>query len=364
MKLFECQNCGQPTYFENTACERCGRRLGFVPAHMLLSALEPGPEPGQFQPLGISAPMMRFCRNADLGVCNWMVPVNGPDDFCPACRHNRMVPDQSIPENQIAWQRIETAKHHLFYSLIKLPLPLTDRRADPKHGLAFDFLADLSDGTGLPGIMTGHTNGLITLNIAEADDAKREERRSQMIEPYRTLLGHFRHEIGHYYWDQLVRDDPVTLNSYRTLFGDERADYSAALTRHYENGAPPDWRDGYVSTYATAHPWEDFAETWAHYLHIVDTLETARSFGIRIRPRVREGASMTVEVDFDPYTATAIEDIVDAWLPMTFAVNSLNRSMGQPDLYPFVLAPAVIEKLAWTHRLIHSRQIAAPPRIA
>ena len=200
--------------------------------------------------------------------------------------------------------------------------------------------------------MTGHDNGLITINLAEADDSERERMRRQMGEPYRTLLGHFRHEIAHYYWDRLVRDAPG-IEAFRQLFGDEREDYGAALQRHYANGPPPDWQERFVTTYASTHPWEDWAETWAHYFHMVDTLETASAFGMRVRPRVTKGADLSTAIDFDPHSA-ALDRIVDSWLPLTFAVNSINRSMGIADLYPFVLAPPVIVKLSFIHERIHA----------
>ncbi len=282
---------------------------------------------------------------------------NSPETHCAACRHNRIIPDLSDAENLTRWRRLETAKHHLFYTLTNLGLPLRTRLEDPEYGLGFDFLPDRrnTDGTTTP-VLTGHDNGLITINVAEADDAERERRRTAMGEPYRTLLGHFRHEIGHYVWDRLVGADPATLNRFRALFGDERADYGAALERHYADGPPADWQSRFVSGYAAAHPWEDFAETWAHYLHIVDTLESARAFGLRIRPRVREGAALTAEVDFNPHKARCIEDLIDAWLPLTYAVNSLNRSMGQPDFYPFILSPAAIEKLGFMNGLVRALQ--------
>jgi hypothetical protein len=173
-----------------------------------------------------------------------------------------------------------------------------------------------------------------------------------MGEPYRTLLGHFRHEIGHYFWDRLIGGNQKKRAAFRACFGDERADYAAALARHYAQGAPPGWQDEFVSAYAASHPWEDFAETCAHYLHIVDTLETARAFGVRIAPRVARGELLAV-VDFDSHNAGSITQLIDAWLPIAFAVNSLNRSMGQPDLYPFVLAPRTIEKLGFIHVLTH-----------
>src|SRR5476651_1063968 len=125
-----------------------------------------------------------------------------------------------------------------------------------------------------------------------------------------------------------------------TTFGDERRCYDAAPLNHYGVvRPPPDWRDRYVSAYASAHPWEDFAETWAHYLHIVDTLEMAGSFGMRVDPVVTEDAAYSAEIDFDPHSALDIDSLVRRWLPIAGAVNSINRCMGQPDLYPFVLTP-------------------------
>ena len=202
--------------------------------------------------------------------------------------------------------------------------------------------------------MTGHDNGLITINLAEADDSERERQRHQMGEPYRTLLGHFRHEIAHYYWTRLVGNSN-RLQEFRDLFGDERKDYRDALQQHYANGPPPDWPTHYVTAYASSHPWEDFAETWAHYFHMVDTLETAHAFGLSVRPKVSKGSDFATKIDFDSHHAE-MERLIDAWLPLTFAVNSINRSMGQPDLYPFVLAPTVIAKLTFVHDRIRAQR--------
>nr|WP_295836881.1 putative zinc-binding peptidase [uncultured Azospirillum sp.] len=353
MKLFECQNCHQPLYFENTLCERCGHRLGYLPDTGTLSALDPTDHDGAWSALATPERLYKFCANAELDACNWMLPADSADTHCAACRHNRTIPDLSDADNLTRWRKLELAKHHLFYTLTNLKLPLQTRTENPEEGLAFDFLSDTvgPDGTVTP-VLTGHANGLITINVAEADDAEREKRRTEMGEPYRTLLGHFRHEIGHYIWDRLVRDDPALLERFRALFGDERQDYGEALKRHYAEGAPADWQANFVSTYATAHPWEDFAETWAHYLHIVDTLETARAFGLRVRPRITEGAELEAEVDFNPHKARRIEDLIDPWLPLTYAVNSLNRSMGQPDLYPFILSASVIEKLGFMNGMV------------
>ncbi|HEV2567014.1 MAG TPA: putative zinc-binding peptidase [Microvirga sp.] len=352
MKLFECQACGQPLYFENSRCESCGRRLGYLPGAQDISALEPEEE-GRWRALALPDRSVRFCVNAEHDACNWLIPVEESDPYCRACRHNRTIPDLSIERSLSRWRRLETAKRRLFYTLLSLGLPLATRAEDPQ-GLAFDFLADPAENapTG-PSILTGHDNGLITINIAEADDAERERRRHSMGEPYRTLLGHFRHEVGHYFWNVLVRDDP-SLERFRRIFGDEREDYGEALRAHYAHGPKENWQEEFVSAYAASHPWEDFAETWAHYLHIVDTLETAGAFGMKVRPRISRGSELAAEINFNPHLETDLNRLVTAWLPLTFAVNSLNRSMGQPDLYPFVLAPAVIAKLAFIHERIHA----------
>ena len=201
--------------------------------------------------------------------------------------------------------------------------------------------------------MTGHDDGVVTIALAEADSAEMEKRRAELAEPYRSLLGHFRHEVGHHYWDILVRDGGK-LEQCRAVFGDDSQDYEAALKRHYEQGAPADWPERFVSAYATSHPWEDFAETWAHYLHIVDTLETASAFGVKIKPAIDKDGAHSARLDFDPYVVGTIDEIIDAWAPFVVAMNSVNRAMGRPDLYPFVLAPAVVEKLRFIHGLVRS----------
>jgi hypothetical protein len=358
MKLFECQNCGQPLYFENTKCESCGARLGYLPREATVTALRPageaaGQATGQatseatWHALAKRGTRYKFCANAIHDVCNWLIPAQEPDQFCVACRHNRTIPNLSDPENLRRWRLIEVAKHRLFYTLLKLRLPLDAKNEDGKP-LTFDFLDPAADETP---VMTGHADGLITINLAEADDAERERLRGKMGELYRTLLGHFRHEIAHYYWDRLIANSP-DLESFRQTFGDERVDYAQALQTYYANGAPADWPEHFVSAYASSHPWEDFAETWAHYFHMIDTLETASAFGLVVKPKLSKG--MAARIDFDPLQAE-LDRIIEAWLPLTFAVNSINRSMGVPDLYPFVLSPAVIGKLGFVHNCIRAQ---------
>jgi len=350
MELFKCQNCGQVLFFENRLCGRCGHRLGFMAKQAELSALEP--DGAEWHAMAAPGSNWRFCANAEYDACNWLIPSGSADRFCTACRHNRMVPDLSVEANLVGWRKMEQAKHRLFYTLILLHLPTPNRVDEPKAGLVFDVLADPPGPEGNK-VLTGHEEGVITLALAEADDPERELRRAEMGEPYRTLLGHFRHEIGHFYWNLLVRDEG-RLDACRAVFGDDREDYGEALKRHYAEGPPPDWQDNYVSAYATTHAWEDFAETWAHYLHTVDSLETAAAFGIEVHPTIAGDPLLHAETKVDPYQAGSFDRLAGTWVPLTIALNAMNRSMGHGDLYPFVLAPSVIRKLSFIHDLVHA----------
>ena len=352
MKLFKCQSCGQILYFENTRCESCGHQLGYLPAQMAVSAVEADGD--LLAALAAPGRPVRMCDNAQHNACNWLTDADGVATLCLACRHNRIIPELSNALNLQRWQRMEAAKHHLFYSLLRLELPLQNRMDNPRHGLAFDFLADNPDASGSK-VMTGHDNGLITIALVEADDAERERRRAEMREPYRSLLGHFRHEVGHYFWDVLIRDGG-RLAACREVFGDDSRDYNMALQAHYRNGAPLDWQQHYVSQYASTHPWEDWAETWAHYLHIIDTLEMASAFGITVQPKLARDETLSAVINLDPYADNAsIDQLIAAWLPLIFAMNSLNRAMGSPDLYPFVLSPTVVKKIGFVHDVVHDR---------
>ena len=348
MKLFKCQNCNLLLFFENRNCTGCGCVLGYIPVENELSALMPAN--GLWQAMALPGTLYKFCANADRDACNWLIRADCGEAFCIACRHNRTVPDLSDKKHLQDWRKMEFAKHRLFYTLLRLNLPLPSRNDDVVRGLAFDFLANPADGTK---VLTGHDEGIITLALIEADDPEREARRAAMHEPYRTLLGHFRHEIGHYYWDRLVADKQG-YDECRALFGDDRADYSEALKRHYDYGAPADWQSRFVSTYATSHAWEDFAETWSHYMHIVDGLETAMAFGIAVHPGITSDEMMHTDFALNPYKQATMQELIDRWLPLTFAMNAMNRSMGMNDIYPFVLSPPVIEKLTYIHKLVHA----------
>lgn len=365
MKLFTCGGCGQTLYFDNVRCVRCQRLLGFAPDRMALLAFEPAQ--GEWQAVGVDAghagpgepATQRYwsCANyAEHDACNWMVPVSDQQSLCRACRLNRTIPDLSVPRNRVLWRRLQSDRNRLVYGLLRLGLPVLSRQ-ESDTGLAFDFLADpdfqFREGES-SAVTIGHADGVITLDVAEADDAVRERMRLQMAEPYRTILGHFRHESGHYYWDRLVRDRADRLERFRAVFGDERESYPDALERHYADGPPADWPERFVSAYASSHPWEDWAESWAHYLHMVDTLETSWQLGLRLSPRVREGHSAALDDDFDPIESGDFQALIDHWLPLTAALNSLNHSMGQNDAYPFVLAPPAIAKLELVHDLVRT----------
>jgi hypothetical protein len=348
MEIFFCESCGSRLFFENVACLHCGATVGFLPEERRLAALEPADD-GLWRRVGDpGGKAWRMCHNyAVQGVCNWMIPSESTDQFCVACALNRTIPDISDPAKHALWRKMEAAKHRLCFTLLKLGLPLVPKSVDPVNGLAFDFLSDqdpqFNEGEANRRVLTGHAAGVITINLAEADDAVREQMRLNLREVYRTLLGHFRHEIGHYYWDRLVRDSPL-IDEVRTVFGDERIDYAESLQRHYHGGGntPGGWETHFVTAYAAAHPWEDWAETWAHYLHIMDTLETAAAQGIII---AKGGTSHALQ---DPF-GRDFEAILVDWHALRLILNSLNRSMGLADPYPFVISPSVARKLAFIH---------------
>jgi hypothetical protein len=303
-------------------------------------------------PLALPDAVFRYCENHSYGVCNWLVPASSEKTLCVCCELNELIPNLDNPHHFRAWQKLEHAKHRLVYSLLQFNLPFYSKTQDMETGLSFKFLSDENSRSDESGIFTGHSQGTITINVAEADSAQRERTRLQLAEPYRTLIGHFRHEIGHYYWERIVKTNSKYLQNFREIFGDERVDYSEALKQHYEDGPPSDWRDHFVSAYSAAHPWEEWAETWAHYFHMIDTLETAYFFRISLTPNLNELQTLNMQANINPYHQSDFDAIVAAYIPLTLAVNSLNRSMGQPDIYPFVLPPNAMQKLRFIHRLL------------
>ena len=366
-RAYQCQ-CGRPVFLGNSQCLACGTPLGYVTERLGVVPLAPAThdnaEPDTFTVFGdAGGKAWRRCNNfLTASGCNWLVPAPREGDaasftaeglapgFCLSCSATRTIPDLSIETNGNLWRKLEQAKRRLLSQLLALGLPVVTRHADPVHGLAFDFLGNVPGG---PHVLTGHEDGVITLNAEEAEDAVRERIRAEMREPYRTLVGHFRHEIGHYYWDLLVA--PTTwVDDYRALFGDERADYATALRTHYENGPPPDWANRFVTSYASSHPWEDWAETWAHYLHMADTADTAMSFGVDAQ-NVELASDLFEPSDlWQPEHPGALKflDFLNGWVRLTNVLNELSRSMGQPDYYPFVLPRAAVGKLQFIHQVI------------
>lgn len=363
MKVFHCDHCEHLVFFENTSCVSCDHLLAYLPDLGVVGSLDE--EDGVWRsPLPrAEGRTYRLCANYDEHqVCNWAVPAEDGDPLCLSCRLTRVIPNLSRPGHHDAWYRLEVAKRRLVYSLLALGLPIRNRTEDPVHGLAYEFLADVDqpDGTA---VLTGHANGVITVNIAEADDVERERRRQNLHEPYRTLLGHFRHEVGHYYWDRLIKKSD-RLHSFRAIFGDERAGYATALKRHYESGPAADWQQRHVSAYASVHPWEDWAETWAHYLHMSDALETASVCGLSLRPRRADEPTLKAPAAPRGGRLGSFDQMIGTWFPLTYVLNNLNRGLGLPDGYPFILSTPAIEKLRFIHDTIAAlpleRRIAEP----
>jgi hypothetical protein len=333
---FICPNCGQRLAFENSVCLSCGSALGFSVQDMALLVIAPGEESDHGG--AVDSNEYQLCVNLHLAECNWLVEKGPVGRLCASCALTRTRPNDADTKALSAFAAAEKAKRRLIAELVELKLPIVGRDEDPDYGLAFDLLSSDKDK-----VFTGHHNGVITLDLAEGDDVHREQLRVAMAEPYRTLLGHFRHEIGHYYFYRLVEPSEAYAQRFRELYGDPDADYQAALDRHYSDGAPPGWEDDFVSSYATMHPAEDWAETFAHYLHIRDTLDTAAAFGF---------APAAATFERRVLGPSGFDAIIDMWLPLSWALNMINRSMGREDLYPFVLPPAVLDKMRFIHTII------------
>lgn len=358
MKNFACTSCGNKVYFENVKCLRCERLLGFHPELLATVALAPtglqdaaGAE--LFRVIGSKGALMRYCANASYGVCNWLTSSRAPSALCSACALNRTIPNLSETGALEAWGELEKAKKRLVYSLKRFELPL-DLSAEGGGTLAFDFVR---------GALTGHWAGVITVDISEADAVEREKQRQMFSEPYRALLGHLRHESGHFYWHVLV-ENAGALDAFRALFGDERADYNTALQTHHANGPPKDWQEHFVSAYASAHPWEDWAETWAHYLHMVSAIDTADAEGFEPKsPRFgTPGLRLPTRWPFrktEVYRQSDFVTLMDRWIPLSIALNSLSRCMGHDDFYPFVIPAPAYAKLAFVHDAIRARSRSA-----
>ena len=351
MKVFHCTHCQNLVFYENVACIQCAHTLAYLPDLDLVGALTSF-EDGLWRSTDFNQERIyRLCENySQANVCNWAIPAHEAGALCWSCRFTQVVPNLTEPANKAAWYKLEMAKRRVLYTLVHLGLDVKSKAEEPESGLAFAFLAENGSTEG-PRVLTGHANGVITINVAEADDVERERQRQQLHEPYRTLLGHFRHEVGHYYWDQLVKGN-AAIDDFREYFGDERKDYFEALQVHYRQGPPADWQSRYVSPYAAVHPWEDWAETWAHYLHMTDVLETAVACGLSLRPPRPDEPKLKPEVGMTSRRAESFDQLIEGWFALTYVLNNLNRALGLQDGYPFVLSLPAIDKLRFVHMTI------------
>ncbi|MFE1664780.1 putative zinc-binding metallopeptidase [Microbacterium sp. P02] len=325
MKAYSCRICSAPLYFENSVCVSCGTGLGYSRGEREIVPVDLAGRYVDAQGL-----IWHVCRNLNLSGCTWLAPLQGGQ--CFSCSLTRTRPNDADLPGIEAFPIAERAKRHLIVELDRLDLAVVGREEDPERGLCFDLLSSSHEN-----VTIGHDDGVITIDLAEGNDSYRERIRSKLDEPYRTMLGHFRHEIGHYFEWQLVEGTEHEARA-RELFGDDRADYQEAIDRHYSQGPPANWHENYISNYATMHPYEDFAETWAHFLHISDTVDTAAAYGlVPSLWAVGDGRFRDL--------------VIEVWMPMATALNMINRSMGRRDLYPFVMPPAVIDKLEFVASL-------------
>lgn len=346
MRTFACTNCNNTIYFENVSCLKCGHPVGFHAPSMAMVTLQPdASQPGLFKAIKAAGGAdVRYCSNADHGVCNWLTSANALNTLCEACDLNRTIPNLSEPGSLRAWSDLERAKKRLVYSLLRFSLPV-DTGMTPPGRLIFDFARNTR---------TGHLDGVISIDVMEADAVERERLRVHFDEPYRTLLGHLRHEAGHFYWSMLVAGQN-NIDKFRDLFGDERQSYYEALDRHHAQGALVNWQASFVSAYASTHPWEDWAETWAHYLHITEAVDTADSAGMEPRAAGLIFGSVWPFKRYDIYRDETFVTLMDRWVPLTIAMNRIARSMGHHDFYPFVIPAPAYEKLEFVHKLIREQ---------
>ena len=336
MRRFHCV-CGNEVFFESHDCLSCGRALGFWPPFTDLIALTPEDDDHWRRADEVDlGERFRFCANRQQAPrCNWLLDASNGLTLCRGCATTRIIPSLHIDANAARWKTMEEAKRRLLYSLLRLGLEFDSMGPYGTAALCFAFKEDQRTNAFAieDYVTTGHEDGLVTINVAEADTAYRETIRESFGQGYRTVLGHLRHESGHFYFDRLLRSSPA-LDNFRRLFGSERIDYTQALTRFYAE-PPRSSHPDYVSAYASAHPLEDWAECWAHVLHIEDTLETAQAYGLT-------GAEALVA------HATWLE----RWGYVSVMLNELNRSLGQPDAYPFVITHTVASKLDFTRLVI------------
>jgi hypothetical protein len=339
VQMLRCPRCHDVTVLETLECPGCGLAVGFHPPTLTMREATRG---------GVDVDGRTWvpCSNRGWG-CNWLVAEDVGAARCLSCRLNRQRPDAS---DTMALEKLSDASRvmrRLIVQLAELGLPV-DPFYEREGGVAFDLL---SSDSGQGRVTIGHANGVITIDLIETLDDYREALRIRLGEPYRTMLGHFRHEVGHYYQWILV-EQTGWIDECRELFGDERASYSEAIDRHYREGAPEGWDASYISEYATMHPWEDFAECFAHYLHITDSLTTAAAGGLVLQADRLDGL---IDADVAPrrsYQDASTSEMLGDWQWLSLLLNRINHAMGRSDLYPFTITEPVRTKLDFVHRVV------------
>jgi hypothetical protein len=337
MRRWSCAKCGSSVGFESSQCWHCHSQLGYVPDEIAIVVLEPQPDGVSFRS---GEQHVWRCLNAAWG-CNWVIPARTADEWCRACRLTRGRPDDGRPNAVAAWASAEAAKRRLVHQLDCLGLAVEALTPDQSNGLMFDFV-QLDDDA----VTTGYGEGVVTLDLAEVGDEHRERIRRQLDEPFRTVIGHLRHEVGHHYFQRLIgqSDD---LDQFRVLFGDERTSYPEALADHY--AAPATWdAEHFVTAYAMVHPIEDWAETFAHYLHIGDAIETASAYGLGV-----DGTTLTAETE----RATGFRAVLRHWQRLADALAAVADGLGTPPPYPFQLSTQVERKLEFVDTQVNKHSV-------
>lgn len=354
MKTFHC-TCGNKLFFENSVCLNCRREVGWCPACNGMHAIELDGK-GNYQCTNCNTKVVKCFNYITYNVCNRLIAGSWQQlpaqKLCDYCQLTETIPDLSVAGNATKWYNLEVAKRRLLYLLDLIRLPYASKNEQFELPLSFDFKEDIEPTTVLgwlslgkeEKVFTGHANGKITINLAEADPVEREKMRVQFGETQRTLIGHFRHEIGHYYWQLLVQGKDEA--AYKAIFGDyENPTYSQAMDFYYKNGPKPNWRNNYISAYATMHSWEDFAETWGTYLDMIAVLDTADNTDL-------------LQLPGEDLQDTQLEELLIRYADLSLKVNEVNRSLGLPDLLPETFSPPIVDKLRYIHRLIKKNRLA------
>lgn len=356
MKNFSC-GCGATVYFESNHCVACKSELGWcLSCNTLRSIAADANDQYHCGEPTCGKPLSKCHNYATEQVCNRCVETEAIGEgqiLCNYCKYNETIPDLSIKGNREKWHRIELAKRRLLYTLDLLGLPYGTAAENFPVPLSFDFKGDATQKRTLwfnmnkvEQVYTGHASGKVTINIREADNVERERARMSFGEAHRTIIGHFRHEMGHYFWDVLVKNQCEA--ECVAVFGDHfDPDYGTALEIYYQNGAKENWKKNYISGYATMHPWEDFAESFATYLDMISVLDIA----------FHADELYAVEP-----TQASFADISKHYSKLGLLLNEMNRAMGLLDLVPEVHTAGILKKVEFIHDLLSNA--ASYPRQA